>query len=233
MNERLIFKGKNDSICFYECSLSAGTSAKPEVDPEKLIVYLFGSSEAYIVTDDTVYNIIEPSVFMPDFERTSFSIHAVENIKFLKCVFVMNEWDKKFYIGWNLTMPFFSKYRDAVRFRCRERSSELSSWSLIQPFQIGHLSLNFVTGLEGTDKSSGNTLQNKWIYPVDGSALKVFADGVECDKELAFIPVNSPYEISANGTGKLSYFNIEYFEAEDIQKNYLAQIYNGRMTEVI
>ena len=48
----------------------------------------------------------------PKFDSMKYTVHAVEDIEYIMCVFQMNDWDKEFYKGWNLHLPFFSKYSD-------------------------------------------------------------------------------------------------------------------------
>ena len=225
-----------DGVSFYRCRVKAGEAVAPKMDQEKLIVLLFNGNPAYIRTSDDIYNISEPSVFIPDFDHIEYTIQAIEDIEFVLCVFTMNEWDKEFFKGWNLHLPFFSKYSDGVRFNYMGRSKNLGSWSLVQPFQLGHLSLSVICGKGGQVKSDGNPLQNQWIYAVGSSKYQLSVAGgskvAQTDGDFSFIPVTQPYEINADADQPICYFDIEYFAADDLQKNYLAQIFNGRMTEV-
>ncbi len=224
-----------DGVSFFRCCMKAGEAASPKLDGEKLIVLLFDGAAAYVRTGMELCTISEPSVFIPEFDRSAYTIQAIEDLEFILCAFTMNEWDKTFFRGWNLHLPFFSRYSDGVRFHCRGRSRELSSWSLVQPFQLGHLSLSVISGRGGTVESDGNPLQNQWLYAVGDSAYRLSVGSDAETKESAgsfrFIPVGQPYSLQAEGRHPLCFFNIEYFVEDDLQKNYLAQIYNGRMTE--
>ena len=226
-----------EGVSFFRCRMNAGETSCPALDAEHITVFLFNGNSAFIQTKDSVMPFAEPAVFIPNFAQEAYEIHAVQDIEFLMCVFTMNAWDKEFFKGWNLHLPYFSVYTDGVRFRYAGRSQSLGSWSLIQPFQLGHLSLSFINGKGGTIKSSGNALQNEWIYPVGGSKFSLsINDGkavpVSSDS-FCFIPANSPYVIEANGSDAIRFFHIEYFVDDDLQKYYLAQIFNGRMTEAI
>lgn len=227
---------KDDRVKFRRCVLKAGDSVSPTLSSEDLIVLLFDGQEGYITTSGNIYNIKEASMFCPDFDRVPYTIHAVKDIQYMMCTFKMNDWDKEFYNGWHLTFPFFSKYSDGVRFRHGERSAELSSYSLIQPFQIGHLSLNYITGVGGSIVSEGNTIQHRWLYPVNDASFTISVSGKEEEgrgnETMHYIPMGSPCCVKSDASGAISCFCIEYFEDADIQKNYLAQIYNGRMTEI-
>lgn len=224
-----------DGISFFRCTMKAGEALTPKLDAEELIVLLFNGRPAFIQTKEDIFNITEPSVFIPDFDRSSYTVRALEDLEFMMCVFTMNAWDKDFFKGWNLHLPFFSKYSDGVRFNYMGRSKSLGSWSLIQPFQLGHLSLSVICGRGGKAESKGNPLQNQWLYAVGDSRYQLSVNNDKASDETAgsfrFIPVNKPYTLTAKENDPVCYFNIEYFAEADIQKNYLAQIFNGRMTE--
>lgn len=224
-----------DGVSFYRQTMKAGETLAPNLDPEKLIVLLFNGGAAYIQVDGELFTFSEPSVFVPDFDHSSYMIQAIEDLEFVMCVFTMNEWDKTFFKGWNLHLPFFSRYSDGVRFRHIGRSENLGSWSLIQPFQLGHLSLSVIYGKDGIVESDGNPLQNQWLYAVDGSQYRLSINNgpetTETAGSFQFIPVQQPYRLQAEKGMPIYYFNIEYFTEANLQKNYLAQIFNGRMTE--
>lgn len=224
-----------DGISFFRCGMKAGEAVTPKLDAEELIVLLFNGGTAFIQTREEIFNISQPSVFIPDFDRSAYTIQAIEDLEFVLCVFTMNEWDKAFFKGWNLHLPFFSQYSDGVRYNYMGRSNSLGAWSLIQPFQLGHLSLSVICGRGGRVESKGSTLQNQWLYAVGDSKYRLSvnneAETAEAAGSFRFIPVTQPYSLQAEGNMPVCYFNIEYFAEADIQKNYLAQIFNGRMTE--
>jgi len=224
-----------DRISFRRCKLAKGEKASVPLDSEKIVLILLNGKECYLTVDKDLINITEASAFIPDFGRSPYTIHAVDDIEFILCTFEMNEWDKKFFKGWNLHLPYFSLYSDGVRFNRNDRSKELANYSLIQPFQIGHLSLNVATGASGKVFSSrGNSLQNQWFYLADASNVTVTIGkekpSTKSKGDFFLVPENSSFSIESDSP--ITLFCLEYFTAEDIQKNYLAQIYNGRMTEV-
>ena len=225
----------NDKVSFSSVSVKKGESISPILDKENIVILLFDGKSSFITTESNLWKIECPSVFCPDFDRIPYTVHALEDMDIIFCSFTMNDWDRSFYDGWHLTFPFFSSYKDAVRFRDGNKSSELSSWSLIQPFQIGHVSLNFVTGKGGHVACSGNTIQNQWVIPMGSSTFTINCSGQTISSEsnlVHLIPIRSCYSIDACAETEMSYFCIELFEEEDINKNYLAQIFNGRMTEI-
>ena len=120
-----------DGISFFRCIIKAGEAVTPRPDAEELIVLLFNGNSAFIQTRKDIFNITEPSVFIPDFDRSPYTIQAIEDLEFMMCVFTMNEWDKAFFKGWNLHLPFFSKYSDGVRFNYMGRSKRLGSWRIV------------------------------------------------------------------------------------------------------
>lgn len=222
-------------VAFYRCAIKAGRAVTPALDAEKFVLLLFDGRPGYITVGDKLYNIDVPSAFAPDFDRSPYTIHAVEDLEYVMCVFGMNEWDKNFYKGWNLHLPYFSVYSDGVRFDHGERSASLASYSLIQPFQIGHVSLNVIRGVGGKVESAGHPLQHQWIYAVGGSRFDLAvgdkASAAQTKGDFALIPVNAAHKLSAGEGDEMFCFCIEFFADDDLQKYYLAQIFNGRMTE--
>lgn len=224
-----------NGVSFSLCSLQAGCSISPALEAEKLVVLLFDGHQGYITAPGTLYSITEPSAFAPDFLRTPYTVHAVEEIKFLMCILDMNEWDRKFYDGWHLHFPFFSTYSNGVRYDQAGQSGRLSSWSLIQPFQIGHLSLSVIRGLGGGAlKSPGNQLQNQWFYSANASyhiSIGGAEQAAQSANELTFVPAGTSFHLEYPESSTGCVFCISVFVEADIQKYYLAQIFNGRLTE--
>ena len=138
---------------FYRCSLRAGCSVTPELDREKITILIFNGKTGYITTPYDLYNVTEPSFFIPDFDRVPYTVHAVEDSEFIRAVFSMNQWDREFYEKWNLHLPFFSKYSDGVQYDQDCKGPNTRSYSILQPFQLGHVSIGVVKAIgEGTDE---------------------------------------------------------------------------------
>lgn len=219
---------------FYRCNLKAGCSVMPELEPERLVVLIFNGKKGFITTPEDLYNVEEPSFFIPDFDRVSYTVHAVKDLEFIMGVFQMNQWDKEFYKNWNLHVPFFSKYSDGVPYDQDCKGPNTSSWSILQPFQLGHLSIGVVKAEgEGTDEK-GHALLHQWNYCLGYSDFKLTVGQDTVDQKAgdwSFIRAGEDHKLLADPGKEVFFVWVEYFTEEDLQKYYLCQIYNGSLTE--
>lgn len=219
---------------FYRCSLKAGCSIRPELDMEKIVILILNGKKSYITTNQNLYNVTEPSFFIPDFGRISYQVHAVETIEFIMCVFEMNDWDKGFYKNWNLTLPFFSKYSDGVQYDQDCKGAHTCSYSILQPFQLGHISIGVVKAVgEGTDEK-GHELLHQWNYCLGNSDFELTVEEDTISQkpgDWSFIYAGKDHKLLAKPEKEVFYVWVEYFTEEDLQKFYLCQIHNGSLTE--
>lgn len=219
---------------FYRCSLRAGCSVTPELDREKITILIFNGKTGYITTPYDLYNITEPSFFIPDFERVPYTVHAVEDSEFIMAVFSMNQWDREFYEKWNLHLPFFSKYSDGVQYDQDCKGPNTRSYSILQPFQLGHVSIGVVKAIgEGTDEK-GHGLLHQWNYCLGNSDFDLTVEEeTEPQKpgDWSFIYAGKDHKLLAKPGKEVFYVWVEYFTDEDLQKYYLCQIHNGSLTE--
>lgn len=234
-----LLPGKNVAdIKFYRCSLKTGHSLSPDLSPDKIVILVFNGKSGYINTDDELFRITEPAVFAPDFDRTPYTVHALEDIEFILGVFGMNAWDKEFYKGWHLHFPFFSPYSDGVQYDQDCKLPGTKSWSIIQPFQIGHISIGFVRAVGGgTDEGEkAHPILHQWNYCLGNSDFELTVGNdapiPQRPGDWSFIPAGKGHKLVASAGKEIFYAWIEHFVEEDIQKYYLAQIFNGSLNEV-
>lgn len=222
-------------IKFYRCSLAAGHALSPDLDPEKLVIFIFNGQSGYIKANDELFRITEPAVFAPDFDRVPYTVHAVEDIEFIMGVIGMNKWDKEFYKGWHLHFPFFSLYSDGVQYDQDCKLPGTKSWSIIQPFQIGHISIGFVRALGGGTDEKGHRILHQWNYCLGNSDFELtIGDDAPIPQQAgdwSFIAAGKDHKLIASSGKEVFYAWIEHFVDEDLQKYYLTQIFNGSLNE--
>lgn len=222
-------------IKFYRCSLKAGCKVSPALDGEKFVVLIFNGKKGYITTNEEMFNITEPAFFAPDFDRTPYTVHAVEDMEYIMGVFGLNKWDKEFYAKWSLHFPFFSLYSDGVQYDQDCKGPHTCSWSIIQPFQIGHVSIGVVRAIgEGTNEK-GHKLLHQWNYCLGDSDFDLTVDNVTVAQkpgDWSFIFAGKDHKLLAKPGKEVFYVWVEYFTEEDLQKYYMHQIYNGSFSEL-
>lgn len=219
---------------FYRCSLKSGCSVMPKMEPDKIVVLIFNGASAYLTTPHDLYQVTEPSFFIPDFDRVEYSVHAVEDTEFIMGVFPMNRWDREFYEKWNLHLPFFSRYSDGVPYDQDCKGPNTRSYSILQPFQLGHISIGVVKAVgEGTDEK-GHGLLHQWNYCLGNSDFDLTVEGETSPQrpgDWSFIYAGKDHKLLAKPDKEVFYVWVEYFTEEDLQKYYMCQIYNGSLTE--
>ncbi|NLB79312.1 MAG: hypothetical protein GX796_10890 [Clostridiaceae bacterium] len=219
---------------FYRYSLKAGNKVSPVLEKEKMVMLILNGENGYITTPYELYNIGEPSFFFPDFDKMSYTVHAVDDIELIMCVFTLNDWDKKFWKYWNLHLPFFSKYSDGVRYDQDCKGPKTRSWSILQPFQLGHVSIGVVRAKgEGTDEK-GHGLLHQWNYCLGDSDFNLTVEDVTVPQKAgdwSYIYPGKDHKLLAKPGKEVFYVWVEYFTDEDLQKYYECQIHNGSLTE--
>ena len=219
---------------FYRCSLKSGCRVSPKLESDHIAVLIFDGREGYVTTEEDLHNIEEPSFFIPKFDSMKYTVHAVEDIEYIMCVFQMNDWDKEFYKGWNLHLPFFSKYSDGVRYGQDCKGPHTKSWSILQPFQLGHVSIGVVKAVGERTDEKGHGHLHQWNYCLGSSDFDLTVDGVTVPQKAgdwSFIKAGLDHSLLAKPGKEVFYVWVEYFTEEDLQKYYLCQIFNGSLTE--
>lgn len=223
-------------VKFYRCSLKAGCHVSPVLDADNVVILIFNGTEGYITTDAELFRVCESAVFAPDFDRTPYTVHAVEDIEFVMGVFGMNEWDRNFYAAWHLHFPFFSLYSDGVQYDEDCKLPGTKSWSLIQPFQIGHISIGVVRGVGGGTDEKAHRIYHQWNYCLGRSDFELTVGGdapvPQQAGDFSFVRADRDHKLLAVPGKEVFYAWIRVFVEEDIQKYYLAQIFNGSLNEV-
>lgn len=223
-------------IKFYRCSLKGGCDVSPALDPDRIVILVFNGKEGYVTTGDELFKISEPAFFAPDFDRSPYTVHAVEDIEFIMGVFEMNAWDKEFYKGWHLHFPFFSLYRDGLQYDQDCKLPGTKSWSIIQPFQIGHVSIGVVRAVGGGTNEKGHRILHQWNYCLGNSDFELTVGGEDPipqkSGDWSYVSAGKDHKLLAAPGKEVFYVWIEDYVDEDIQKYYLAQIFNGSQSEV-
>ena len=98
-------------------------------------------------------------LFLPDFDRSFFTIHAVDDMEFIMSVVDMNPWDKERFEHSHLHLPFFMKYTDGQVYDMRHcKGPNTTSWEIIGPGQqLGRILMGVVRAVgEGTVCGKGH-----------------------------------------------------------------------------
>ena len=61
-------------IKFYRCNVKAGCTVSPKLDPENIVLLIFNGKRAYIRSGCESFDVVEPSFFIPDFDKQAYTV---------------------------------------------------------------------------------------------------------------------------------------------------------------
>lgn len=176
------FHIKNWGIKWYRCNIKAGASYQPDRKSDCIVLLCFNGKRASIVYGDQSFHVTEPSMFLPDFDRSVYTVHAVEDVEFMMGVFPMNQYDWEAYNNFRSVLPFFRPYSQAPEYDqsdCKLLGTH--SWILLQTGMFGRVTMGCVrSNGTGTDEA-GHAMVEQWNYVLGNSEFEFSANGITCE----------------------------------------------------
>lgn len=177
-------EGAYDQARFEKCSLMPGSSITPEVyamtQNNQLFIFLKG--KGYIATPREAFNITEVAVFVPEFDKESFTItcsaDSKEPLEFIHIVTELNDYDKTCLVEARIKLPRFRLLSQGWEYVENFKDPETKSVMLIEHRNLGRLSMGAVLG-KGPSVV-GQHIHNElvqWYIPLPGSKLTYTAGG--------------------------------------------------------
>ena len=181
-----VLVGAYDQAAFTRMLIKPGVSYTPELfsfdDRQQLFV--FSSGKGYITTPREAFNIWETAVFVPDFDREVFTVHASsdspESLEVLHITAKMSDYDKKDMGCTHLTLPRFRGLSQCWTYEERFKGPGIKSLMLIEHRNLGRLSMGAVLGYGPS--YVGEHIHNEleqWYYVLPGSSFTYTAEGEE------------------------------------------------------
>lgn len=221
---------RKNGIRFYRCNLKAGSVVHPELKSDEIVVLLFSGKRAFITYGGNTYHVTEPSVFIPDFDKTVYTVGAAEDAEFILGVFGMNDYDKKHFLHWHKTLPFFKPYTEAVEYDqedCKKPGTR--SWALLQGEMLGHVTIGCVRAVgSGTDEK-GHALVHQWNYILGNSDFTLDVEGATDEQkpgDFSFIFAGKDHKLIAKPGKEVFYFWVEFYTLEDLTEYSKANLDN-------
>lgn len=210
---------KANNIHFYRCNLKAGSTYCPELDNENIVMLMFNGKRAFINYDGEVYNVTEPSFFIPDFDKHAYMVGAVEDAEFILCVFGMNDWDKKAFKAWHKHLPFFKPYTEGAQYDQACKMPGTRSWSILQGLQLGHVTVGVVHAIGAGTDELGHTEVHQWNYCLGDSDFTLDVEG-ETDEQkpgdFSFIYAGRDHKLLAKPNKEVFYVWVEFYTVDDL-----------------
>lgn len=188
-----------DQASFAHCSLKPGHSISPEIysATEHNQIFLFYQGKGHITTPREAFNIRETTVFVPDFDKESFTITCAadskETLDFLHIITELNDYDKTTLREARMALPRFRSISEAWSYvEDFKDNSTTTSKMLLEHRNLGRLSMGCVLGTGPLEV--GQHIHNEltqWYFPLPGSEFIYTANKQDYEmksKDLSFTP---------------------------------------------
>ncbi len=209
-------------IRFFRCNLKAGCIMHPELHSDEIVILIFNGKRAFVTYGDKTFHVTEPAFFIPDFDRTSYTVGAAEDAEFIMGVFAMNDYDKWHFLRWHKTLPFFKLYSEAVEYDQRDcKGPGTRSWAILQGEMLGHVTIGVVRAVgSGTDEK-GHKLVHQWNYILGDADFTLDVEGdtdPQRPGDFSFIYGGKDHKLVAKPGKEVFYCWVEYYSLNDLRE---------------
>lgn len=182
-------------------------------------VFLVTAGAGYIKTPRRVYNITEVSVFVPDFDRESFTFHCAadckENMEIVHFVTELSDYDHTCLKESHLSLPRFRGVSEAWRYN-EKFHGDIVQKMLIEHRNLGRLSMgaNFGSGPNFIGQHIHNELE-QWYIMLPGTSFTYTAEDEKIHLEggdITFTPHGSHHGSECGPDEKFAYVWFELCE---------------------
>ena len=178
-----ILVGEYSEAALERVSIQPGADFTPEIysKAQHNQVFLFTSGKGYIVTPRRTFTIQEPTVFVPDFDKESFTIHcaadAKENLEIFHAVTELSDYDKTCLKESHMSLPRFRGVSEAWHYKEDFTGSDIQQMMLLEHRNLGRLSMgaNFGTGPNYIGQHIHNELE-QWYIMLPGASFTYTAE---------------------------------------------------------
>lgn len=212
-----VLEGACERIQMSRCTLKAGAVWEPEryAYQDKIQIFLFLNPTGYVRTDKQAFPLSDAAVFVPNFDREPFFIHAgAEQLECVRVVGDFNEQDRLEIGKSHMIFPRFRLLKDAWEHTTRETIQPYANtrgFVLIENRKLGSYNM----GWYHSDKPSCALLgfnrlpaYDQWCVAladadytccVDENSAKMQAG------DILFIPRGASFSSRCGQDGKISY----------------------------
>ena len=149
-----VLEGAYKDATVERVSLQPGADFTPETYTREQHnqVFLVTAGKGYIVTPRRVFNIKEVSVFVPDFDKETFTFHcaadAKETMEIVHFVTELNDYDKTCLREAHMSLPRFRGVSEAWHYKEDFTGADIQQMMMLEHRNLGRLSMgaNFGTG---------------------------------------------------------------------------------------
>lgn len=202
----------------YKCLLKAGHSVRPELYPDKKVVLLFGFGTGYVADERKAYNVDGVAVYIANFDKTPYAVHAVTDMEFMMVLVDMVESDWRAYEDSHTVLPYFKKPEDSDEYVQACKGPNVRSWILIPNDKHSRILAGIVVahGGEGTVEK-GHPAVDQWNFTLPGAdfTLTVEDESVEhTEAEWSYVLAGLDHSLVSEPGKTLNYVWFEHKTAE-------------------
>ena len=201
----------------FRCSLKAGSQYSPALYKDKTVILFFGMGRGYVIDEKDAYNIEELSFYVPEFDKTPYTVHAAEDMEFVLSVVEMNQWDWEVYNASHARLPFFRPISKCSVYDQSCKGPKTSSWNVLQGKQLGRIMIGAVRAVGDGTREKGHKAEHQWNYCVGNSDFNLTV-GDETVGTVAgdwsFVPAGEDHSLVSEEGKEAYYVWFEHFAKE-------------------
>ena len=205
-------------ITNYKCFLKAGKTYSPELYAGKTVLLIFGKGKGYLCDAESSYNICELSFYVPDFDKQTYTIHAVEDMEFIFSIVEMNEWDMEGFNACHNYLPAFKRMSQCDRYLQDCKGPHTMSWHVFTSKQIGRIMVGIVRAVGEGTVEKGHPSVEQWNYCIGNAdfTLTVGDESVNTKSgDWSYVPAGLDHSLTAEPGKEVFYVWYEHFTQED------------------
>lgn len=184
---------------------------------DKLVLFFFGKGKGYITDQKGAYSIEELCFYVPEFNKTPYTVHATGDMEFMMCVVDMNQWDWKVYNASHVRLPFFRTVSKCIKYDQDCKGPHTTSWFVLTGQQLGRIMVGVVRAVgEGTTEK-GHPAVEQWNYCVGDSDFELTVDEEtrpHRSGEWSYVPAGLDHSLVAKPGKEVYYVWFEHFTKE-------------------
>lgn len=207
--------GAVDGVHTYKCLVSVGETVELEVFGDTTQLIYITSGECYLTTKNKAFMVTEPSLFIPNMDLETNTLHAVTDVEYLQLTCFMLPEDHEWWHKWHITLPRFCPLSQCIQYTEGFRPEGIKAYSILDTHFVTRMTMGAIIG-EGpniADPHSHNNLY-QWYYGMPGTKFlyKAGEEQIELTEgDFAFIPIGIEHaiEIKEHETVNYVWFEIE------------------------
>ncbi len=210
-----VLAGVCDRVRLDRCTVQAGADWRPELYPRPGVtqMILFLEPGGYVTTPTQAFSIQEPTLFVPEFDKTPFTIHAgAQALPCIRIVSRMNEEDCNQIQKSHMVFPRFRPFSQAWEHTMRPidaPDSNMRAFVLIENRKLGANNMGILhSARPGASRVEQSVLEafDQFIIGLEGAdcELSVREESVRFRQgDVAFIPKGAPFRFQCGSEGRI------------------------------